>query len=81
MARAFGLLDQLGDVVEIEARAGIELAGADHERPDRLRPLAGVQPQAQEVVDGLLERLATALHLGLELGGDVFFEGQGFSCL
>ncbi len=72
--------EDLGDVVQAADEAGAEVESLGPERlAPRLTTLDGVEPGAQNVVDGFLERgLALAL-LALEPHRDVVVEAEGRS--
>src|SRR2546426_12500398 len=75
---SLGLLEQLADVVQAEARSQFpEIADLDTERLSRPSRTARVHADPQELVDDLLERPSGPPHLRLELGRNVFVEADG----
>ena len=74
----FDLLQERGDAVQ---RVGRAAAGRDRGSSDSKRPFLGLHRRGQEtasqrLVHRLLEGMSGAPGLGLELGRDVFIEGQ-----
>ena len=80
MERPFYLFQELADVVQAQPRPQrAEIARLHHKAWGSLAGAPGVQPQAQVVVHGLLERLSRPLDFRLQLGGDIVINRQSGS--
>ena len=79
MHGTFDDVEQFTDVVVAQTRLQTEIPGPHLEPLRRLGLTACVQSNAQDIVDGLLKRLARFAHLRLQLGAHVFVKSQGGS--
>lgn len=78
MQRTLCLLDQIGDVIEAEARPQpAHIAGLDLERYPRRRRDRAREAAPKRVVDDGAERATGTAHKGGELRGHIVIKGDG----
>ena len=79
MVGLFNLVQQVADVVIVQARANAELTCPDLEglRSEILPP--GVEADPEDFINNLLQRLPRAAHFRVELGFDIIVQCQSGS--